>query len=723
MKKLIILFIWSFLTFEMSFGQKMTFLDIFNYELREKRIYGLIWMKDSRFYSEITQNGIAQNETESGKEVALIFDALKNNIDMADYSFSKDEQKILIQSETKRIYRRSFTAKYVIYDRKTDKLQPLAGGESVGYATFSPDGNAVAYTKNNDLYVFLLSENKEIRITSDGKSNHIINGSCDWVYEEEFGFARAFEWLADSKKIAFYRFDESNVKEFTMQYWRQNELYPTNYVFKYPKAGEKNSEVAVKIFDIATSETKTVDLGAEKDIYVPRIHRTDDGNVLFVRKLNRLQNEMQLLAYNFKENTTKVLFTESEPTNYVDVEYTSDMIFLKDGKSFLCTSERDGFKHVYQYDKNGNLLRQITQGKWEVSELLGVDETGKTAKLFYTSTEVSPLEKHFYAVDIDGKNKKKISKEAGIHEVDLSPDGKRFALTFGSEEKPVIFRVAQSADGKVLQEQNLNQGLSEKLTEKGILPREFISFKTADNYELHGYMIKPIDFSPEKKYPVLMHVYGGPSSQLVKNGKDNSVNFFWHQYLAQQGYIIVCFDNRGTNARGAAFKKSTYLQLGKYETQDQIEAAKYLQNLPFVDKNRIGIWGWSFGGYMTALCLTVGADFFKTGIAVAPVTTWRLYDSVYTERFLRRPQDNASGYDDNSPIKHVEKLKGNFLLIHGTGDDNVHFQNAVLLQDALIAAGKQFSSFYYPNQNHGIGRPDARMHLYKMMTDYILKNL
>jgi dipeptidyl-peptidase-4 len=704
-------------------AQEMTFFDIFNPQLRDKRVQGLSWMQDSRYYSELTEKGIVQNETQSGKQVAVIFDAAVRNLDIEDYAFSKDEQKILFQTERKAIYRRSFTAKYFVYDRKTDKITPLAGGESVGYATLSPNGNAVAYTRNNNLFFANLADLKEKQITDDGKFNHIINGSCDWVYEEEFGFAQAFFWSSDSKKIAFYRFDESQVKEFNMQYWQQNELYPNDYKFKYPKAGEANSVVEIKVFDTETGALKSVDLGSEKDIYVPRVNWTDEGNLLYVRKMNRWQNELEWLAFNFADGSTKLLFKEAEPNNFVDIEYTDDLIFLKDGKHFLCTSERDGFKHVYMYEKSGKLVRQITNGNWEVIKLHGVDESGKMPKLYYTSTEVSHLERHFYVIDLDGKNKKKLSLEKGWNDVDLSPDAQRYALSHASATSPTKFMVCQTKDGKILQKQELNAGLNEVLASKGISPREFLSIKTTDGTEISGYMIKPKNFSPEKKYPVLMHVYGGPSSQQVQDNRDNTMNYFWHQYLAQKGYIIVCFDNRGTNARGAAFKKSTYLQLGKYETQDQTDAAKYLGNLPYVDKTRIGIWGWSYGGYMTALCMTVGADYFKTGISVAPVTTWRLYDTIYTERFLRRPQDNASGYDDNSPITHADKLRGNFLMIHGTGDDNVHFQNAILLQDALIAAGKQFSSFFYPNRNHGIYGGNTRLHLYQMMTDYILKNL
>ncbi len=707
----------------LGFAQELKLNDLFNPQLRESRVQGLRWMNDSKFYSEITVDGIARNESSSGKQVAMIFEAARKGVSVVDYQFSKDESKILIQANYTPIYRRSFTAIYYLYDIKSDKLSPLIDKKEISYATFSPDGNRIAYVRENNLYFMNVSDMAEVQLTKDGKFNHIINGSTDWVYEEEFGFAQAFFWSPDSKNLAFYHFDESDVKEFNMQYWSQTDLYPMDYKFKYPKAGEKNSIVNVFVINVENKERKMVDLGSDKDIYVPRVKWSNDANTLIVRKLNRLQNRLDVLAFDVSKNATSVVFTEEEPKNYVDIEYTDDLIYLKDGKHFLCTSERDGYKHIYLYENAGKLVRQITKGNWEVTSLLNVDESKKVPVIYFISTEESPLERHFYEINLDGGAKKKISNLKGWHDVDMSPDALHYALTHSSSTSATQVFLCETKGHKILKTQALNEKLPAVYKSRGMNEREFFSVKTSDNFELLGYMIKPANFSADKKYPVFMHVYGGPSSQQVQNKWSSDMNYIWHQLLAQKGYVVVCVDNRGTNARGAAFKKSTYGQLGKYETQDQIEVAKYLGGLSYVDKSRIGIWGWSYGGYMTSLCLTVGADHFKMGIAVAPVTTWRLYDTVYTERFLMRPQDNASGYDDNSPITHANKLKGKYLLVHGTADDNVHFQNAILLQDALIAANKQFDSFYYPNKNHGIYGGNTRAHLYQMLTNYVLNNL
>jgi dipeptidyl-peptidase-4 len=436
--------------------------------------------------------------------------------------------------------------------------------------------------------------------------------------------------------------------------------------------------------------------------------------------MNRLQNTLEILHANSNTGASTVIYKEVSDT-YVDIQYAEDMKYLKDGKNFIFSSEKDGFKHLYLSSLDGKEIRQLTKGNYEVS-LLGIDENLKKPIIYYTSTEVSPMEKHFYSIDFDGKNKSKLSTEKGTNDVNMSADFKYYVLYHSNSEKPLTVSLFQTKDNKKIKVLEENQALNQAVKDFNLTKKEIFSFKTSDNQELHGFMLKPKNFDPNKKYPVLMYVYGGPSSQEVSDSWGGR-HFYYHQYLTENGYIVACVDNRGTDAKGANFKKSTYANLGKYETQDQIEAAKYLTNMAFVDKSRIGIWGWSYGGYMSSLCILLGNEVFKTAVAVAPVTNWRFYDNIYTERFLKRPQDNPQGYDDFSPVTHASKLKGNFLLIHGTGDDNVHFQNAVILQNALIKEGKQFQSFYYPNRNHSIRGGNTSMHLYQMMVDFVLKNL
>jgi dipeptidyl-peptidase-4 len=684
---------------------------------RTKSVYGVNWTKDGQYYTSQVENKIVKYEITTGKEVATLYDGSQ---EFDGYAFSVNEDKILLESTQEQIYRRSTRSNFYVYEIAAKKLRQINEGiGTISYCTFSPDGSKVAYVRGNNLYFKDLATLTEVEITNTGKFNHIINGSTDWVYEEEFGFAQAFFWSPDSKKIAFYIFDESKVKEYNMQMWQgQKAGYPNDYRFKYPKVGEDNSLVEIAIYHLDNKKVVKADIGTEKDQYIPRIKWTNDANTLSIRRLNRWQNNLDVLHADAQTGATKVILNEKSET-YVDVEYTDHLTYLADGKHFIFASERTGFKHLYLYDMAGKLVRPITTGEWEVTDFHGIDEKKKL--VYFSSAEVSPLERHVYVIGFDGKGKKQLSTEKGSNEPNFSADFKYYLNYHETASTPLTVTLHESPSGKKLKTLEDNAKAREVWGSYQISAPEFFSFKTEDATSLNGYMIKPQNFDASKKYPVLMFVYGGPGSQTVKD--ENLQNYFWHQMLAQKGYIIVSIDNRGTGARGTKFKHSTYLQLGKYEIQDQISGAKYLGTLPFVDNARIGIWGWSYGGYMASLGITVGAEVFKTAIAVAPVTTWRFYDSIYTERYLRRPQDNASGYDDNSPINHVNKMKGNYFLIHGTGDDNVHFQNAVEMQDALIKANKQFTSFYYPNRNHGIYGGVTRLHLFKMMTDYLEKNL
>jgi dipeptidyl-peptidase 4 len=701
--------------------KKVTLEDVFKKgTFSQKSVYGINWMKDGQFYSSLVQrNGapaVVKINLATGAEAGVLLDGKALGVNFSSYSFNSDETRALIATDVESIYRRSSKGVFYVVDLATGQKQQLMNGEKISYATLSPDNDKVAFVKDNNLFIVELASNQTTQITHDGEWNKVINGGADWVYEEEFSMAKAFQWSPDGKKIAFIRFDETEVPEFNMQTW--GPLYPQDYKFKYPKAGEKNADVSIHVYDLASKKTKKVDAGSETDIYLPRIYWTKDANQLAFIRLNRLQNQLDLFHANASTGESKLIISETSQT-YVDLNYNDDLKYLSDGKSFIRTSEKDGFKHIYHHNMDGSLIRQITSGNWEVTSLVGVDEKAK--KIYFVSTEQSPLERNFYVIELTGKNKKALTPAKGSHNINMSPDHRFFIDYYTTTENPVTVSLNE-ASGKTIKVLEDNTDLKERLKSFAWGKKEFFSFPTVDGTELNGYIIKPADFDPNKKYPVLMYVYGGPGSQNVLNSWGGTRDF-WHQALAAEGFIVACVDNRGTGARGRDFKHSTYANLGKLETIDQIEGAKYFAKQSFVDPARIGIWGWSYGGYMSSLSLMVGNDVFKTAIAVAPVTTWRYYDTIYTERYLQTPQLNPAGYDDNSPITHVNKLKGNLLLIHGTGDDNVHFQNSVDLVNALVTADKQFESFYYPNKNHGISGGNTTWHLYTMMTDFLKRKL
>ncbi|AJR02302.1 S9 family peptidase [Siansivirga zeaxanthinifaciens] len=631
-----------------------------------------------------------------------------------DYTFSNDETKVILATNETSVYRRSVLGNYFVYDLKTKSITPVFE-EKIQQPTFSPDGAKVGYAYKNNLYVKDLNSGKTTQITFDGEKNKIINGLTDWVYEEEFAFVRAFEWNSNSDKIAFIRFDETLVPEFSMDIYGQD-LYQTQEVFKYPKAGEPNSKVSLHIYNLDTN--KTTKVAVEKlynDFYIPRIKWTNNSNVLSAQYLNRKQNVLDLWFVNAKTNKANLVLTETDKA-YVNV--TDNLTFLKDN-SFIWTSEKDGYNHIYHYSDTGKLINQVTFGNWEVTNYYGYDE--KTDRIFYQSVENGSINRDVYAIKLNGRNKKRLSSAEGTNDAAFSADFSYFINTFSNASTPPQYTLNNAVSGAVIKNIVNNEALVLKLSEYKFSKKEFSTIQVNGN-DLNMWMIKPIDFDASKQYPLFMCQYSGPGSQEVAN-QWNSANDYWYQYLAQQGCIVVCVDGRGTGFKGAVFKKVTQNELGKYEVEDQIEAAKQLGNLPFVDASRIGIWGWSFGGFMSSNCLFKGADVFKMAIAVAPVSSWRFYDSVYTERFMGMPQDNASGYDDNSPINHADKLNGDFLLIHGSGDDNVHVQNTMRLVEALVQANKQFDWAIYPDKNHGIYGGNTRLHLYKKMTNFINEKL
>lgn len=647
------------------------------------------------------------------KSASLIPIGQEDPISIESYQFSPNEKLLLIETNSDRIYRHSSKEDNYVYNLKSEKLIPLSGKGKQQYATFSPTGNRIAFVRENNIYYVDLNMNKELQITYDGKQNEIINGATDWVYEEEFSFSKAFFWSPDGAKLAFYRFDEKEVKEYSLEMY--GSLYPSEYRFKYPKAGEVNSKVTLHIYDLDTRKVVDIDLGSGFE-YIPRIKWTQDPGWLSIQRMNRNQNHLDLLLANSKTGVTKLIMTETSDT-YISI--TDNLTFLDDKQHFIWTSENSGYNHIYLYNIEGQLVNQITDGNWDVVNFLGIDPNEEI--LYYTSSKASPLQRHVYSVKQDGSENKRLSEKKGNNSFRFST-GFKYYLNYHTDANTPETVTLHARAGKLIRTLESNEALKDTMKLYDFARKEFFNFTTPKGYKLNGWMIKPPDFSKNKKYPVIMYVYGGPGSQTVRDEWGRQ-NYFWYQYLAQRGYIVASVDNRGTGARGVAFKKCTYKQLGNLETIDQIEAAKYFQSLPYVDKDRIGIQGWSYGGYMSSLCITKGAEYFKLAIAVAPVTTWRFYDTIYTERYMQTPQENPDGYDDNSPINHVDKLNGHYLLIHGMADDNVHFQNTVEMTDALISANKQFDLYIYPNRNHGIYGQNARLHLYTKMTDFILENL
>ena len=718
-----ILALFLLLCFTVVGQQKITIDQIYNGTFRAKGMDELQSLKNTNQYTVLNVDMKSRSmsvdlyDFATLKKVSILIDTksypeLANGID--SYTFDASEKIILLACNTNQIFRRSFTADYYLYDIATKELKKPFDFQ-VQEPTFSPDGKKIAYAKENNLFIYDLNSKKSTAITTDGKKNSIINGITDWVYEEEFSFVKAFDWSADSKKVAYIRFDESQVPEFSMSMFGK-ELYPTVQTFKYPKAGEKNAVVSLHVFDVNANAVKNIDLGKYNDFYIPRMEWTNDGNILSAQILNRHQDNLDLLFIDGNSGAVKVVLNEKDKA-YIDV--TDNLTFLKDN-SFIWTSEKDGFNHIYLYDKTGKLKNQVTKGKWEVTEYYGLDE--KTNTLFYQSVENGSINRDVYRTGLDGKDKLRLSQGAGTTKATFSPNFQFFISSFSSAAQPTKYTLNEAKAGKEVQVIQNNEALSAKLKGYNLPEKEFFVLKTDKGNELNAWIIKPKDFDASKKYPVFMYQYSGPGSQQVNNDW-NGTDDYWFMMLSQQGYIVACVDGRGTGFKGAEFKKVTQKELGKYEVEDQIDAAKVIGNYSFVDKTRIGIFGWSYGGFMSSNCILKGNDVFKMAIAVAPVTNWRFYDSVYTERYMQTPQENASGYDDNSPINHVNKLKGKFLLIHGSGDDNVHVQNSMQMMEALIQANKQFDSEIYPDNNHGIYGGNTRIQLYNKMTNFIKENL
>jgi len=682
-------------------------------------------MKDGRFYAEIDSAGnLIKKAFATGETVAVL--AKRDDIRTKDnktlplirYAFSNGERKILLNVQIKYIYRRSYSSIPYVYNLKTHQVTQVSE-TPVLHATFSPDGTKVAFVKNNNLFYLNLINDSLVQVTRDGKQNSIINGNCDWVYEEEFEFTRAFEWSPNGKQIAYYRFDESRVPEYTIPFYEDTSNYPILYTYKYPKAGEPNSTVSIHIFDLQSRRNTTVDVGDDPDQYIPRIKWTAQDNMLCVYRMNRLQNRLELLLANANSGRVRILYKDTDQW-YIDEGLLDDLYFLHDGKHFIIMNEKDGWRHLYLYDMEGKLLHKLTDGHWDVDKIAGVDEAAHI--IYYTAAYHSPMDRQLFSSDLNGKHFHQITHERGWHDVEFNSDYTYFLDKYSTINTPPSFTIKNSG-GKVVRDLEDNKALNDLLETYSLSRASFLKIPNREGLLLNAWMLKPPHFDSTRKYPVLFANYGGPGSQSVKNSW-GTINF-WEQMLAEKGYIIICVDNTGTGFRGELFKKKeTYLQLGWKEIHDQIDAAKWISaHFSFINSSRIGHWGWSFGGFLSSLAITVGADVFHTAVAVAPVTDWRYYDNIYTERYMRTPQENPDGYKKTSPIRYVDKLKGKFLLIHGTGDDNVHFQNSIMLSEALIQANKAFQQAYYPNKNHGIYGGNTRLQLYSKMTTFILDNL
>lgn len=719
MRKLTFLFIFFVAISSLSFAQKqkITLEEIWGGAFRTQGMDVLRSMKNGTQYTVLNFNNNPKSSSIDKyeyKTLGRVESMVSSGGDVpyfSSYEFSDDESKLILATEVEPIFRRSRLGIYYVYDIASKTIVKIAD-QKIQEPELSPDGSKVAYVSENDIYLFDIASKNTEQVTKDGSSGTIINGVTDWVYEEEFSFVQAFEWNSDGTKLAFLRFDETNVPHFSMDVYG-TELYPKQHEFKYPKAGEANAIVSLHLYDAESKDMANIDLGSA--YYIPRIKWMNNPNYLSVQTMNRHQNHLILHEVNAKDGSVKTLLEEKDEA-YVDIH--DNLTFLADD-SFIWTSEKDGFNHLYLYDQDGNLMNQITKGSWEVTNYYGYDQ--EEDRIYYQSVENGSINRDVYSIGSAGDSKKRLSAKEGTNSAAFSADYTYFINTYHSATTPPEYTLHKASNGKKIKEIKNNTQLLNKLGTYDVVPKEFSTISINGN-DLNMWMMKPADFDENKQYPLLMFQYSGPGSQQVAN-RWMGANDYWHQLLVSEGYIVACVDGRGTGLKGSDFKKVTYMNLVKYETEDQIAAAKQLSERSYIDEDRTGIWGWSFGGHMSTNCLLKGNDVFETAIAVAPVTSWRFYDTIYTERFMRTPQENPDGYDNESPFNYPELLKGNYLLVHGSGDDNVHVQNSMRMIEALIQANKQFDWAIYPDKNHGIYGGNTRLHLFTKMTNFIKEKL
>jgi dipeptidyl-peptidase-4 len=683
---------------------------------------------DGETYTQISSDGkqIVSYSFRTGKQESVVFDvatARGGQVSKVDnYIMSPDGRRILIQTQTKPIYRRSFTAVYYIYDIRNNKLEPLSDGGPQQTPVFSPDGNQIAFVRENNIFlVKLLYDNAESQVTKDGKRNEVLNGIPDWVYEEEFSTNSSMVFSADSKQIIWIRYDETDVKQYSLQlfkglYPEKKEYleYPGFYTYKYPVPGQVNSKVSVHSFDIKSHQTRRIELPLDADGYIPRIKATSDPTKIAIFTLNRHQDVLRIYMAN-PLSTVCQLAIEDKVDKYVKEE-TFEEVKITD-KHILLPSERDGYNHLYLYNLNGQLLRQIVKDKYVVQRVYGFDE--QTGDAYFAANPNGPTDQQVMVAHANGKIEV-LSQKAGVNNAVFSSNFKYFINIWSDLNHPVQYTLCQN-NGKVLQTLIDNQELVQKLSGYDLGTKELFSFTTSEGVQLNGWMVKPKDFNPAKKYPVIMYQYGGPGNQQVLNQWGIGMNgsgAILEQYLCQQGYLCVCVDNRGTGGRGAEFEKCTYLRLGELEARDQVETALWLGSQSYVDKDRIGIWGWSYGGWNTLMSMSEGRPVFKAGVAIAPPTCWRFYDSIYTERYMRTPNENKAGYDEVNPIARASQLNGALLLCHGLADDNVHYRNTAEYVEALVQADKDFRQLVYTNRNHSIFGGNTRNHLFRQAVNH-----
>lgn len=713
-------------------ADNLNLTDICNGAYYSRQIYGVNPLNDGESYSQLSpdRKQILKYSFRTGQQTDVLFDVnnVKTRIQLQNidgYQMSPNETHILLQTETKSIYRHSRTAQYYIYNVKNRTLAPLSEGGPQEVPLWSRDGNMVAFVRDGNLFlVKLLFNNSESQVTKDGKFNEVINGKPDWVNEEEFSFNRAFDFNEDNTMLAWIRYDEKEVPMFSFPWYKgmnpektEYASYPGSYDYKYPIAGARNSTVTVHSFDIKSRVIRQMQLPIDKEGYIPRIHFTSDPDKLLIMTQNRHQDRLDIYMANPRSTECRLIVRDQAERYITEEPYKN--ISLHPG-GFVLMSERSGYNHLYLYDLNGTMKRQLTSGNYVVTDYYGYDD--KTGTVFYGSNQESPMQKAIYKADAKGKVTK-LSSQAGTNVATWSKSMKYYMNVYSNINTPHITTLCD-ATGKTLKTLEDNSELIKKLSTKNLGKREFFSFKTQDGVELNGFMVKPADFNPSKRYPVVMHQYSGPGSQQVVDSWNagNMGGTLYEQYLCQQGFICVCVDGRGTGGRGREFEQCTYLKLGQLESHDQVETAVYLGTLPYVDKEHIAIWGWSFGGFNTLMSMSEGRPVFCAGVAVAPPTSWRYYDSVYTERFMRTPGENGEGYDV-SPIGRAKQLSGKLLICHGLADDNVHFRNVAEYTEALVQADKDFRQLTYTNRNHGISGGNTRNHLFRQITDHFKEML
>ena len=713
---------------QMKAGDKLSLRDITRGEFRQETMTEVRPMADGETYAQISDDGkrIETYSFKTGKKVGVLFDASTARGAqigrVQGYIVSPDGRRLLIQTNTKPIYRHSFTATYYIYMIQNNKLEPLSDGGPQQTPLFSPDGNQIAFVRDNNIYlVKLLYDNAESQVTKDGKRNEVINGIPDWVYEEEFSTNTSMVFSADSRQIVWIRYDETDVPQYTMQLFKgmapeqeQFRDYPGEYAYKYPIPGKVNSRVSVHSFDIKSRQTRTIDLPLDADGYIPRILATSDPERIAIFTLNRHQDDLKIYMANPLSTLAKLII-EDKIDKYVKEEVFEEVQITDN--HILLPSERDGYNHLYLYNLNGQLMRQIVTDKYVVKSVCGFDEA--TGDAYFTANPNGVTDQQVMVAHQNGKVET-LSQKAGMNHAIFSKNFKYFINIWSDIDNPAQYLLCQN-NGKVLQTMIDNQALKQKLAQFELGKKELFRFTTSEGITLDGWMVKPVDFSPSKKYPVIMYQYGGPGNQQVLNQWGIGMNgngAILEQYLCQQGYICVCIDNRGTGGRGADFEKCTYMRLGELESRDQVEAAIWLGQQSYVDKNRIGIWGWSYGGWNTLMSMSEGRPVFAAGVAIAPPTNWRFYDTIYTERYMRTPQENPKGYDEVNPIARAYQLHGALLICHGLADDNVHYQNTAEYVEALVQADKDFRQLVYTNRTHSIFGGNTRNHLFRQAINH-----